>query len=426
MSAIWAHGDRLGVRSRAFLMDVLGRIEGPHGFDCFLPDGVYVGLPEELYFLQFALGSTDLAGLWLRKEGWWWKSKHNPHLPKARTSKERVFGSAAHALLLEGEEAFAERFAVKPDPRAFPELLETQDDIVSALRETEAPKGYERMKKSDQVELAKVYLPGRHIWDVIDGRFLRACKDREAITAEERWQLSVMQEAAQADPDMAAVMAASGGVRLTELSVFWTEADGTRLRFRFDSLLPPVNADLKTLGNVGDRTLVQAAGKAISDRALDVQAAMSFWARRRAYAFIGARQVWGGSESQRQWLARFPAEAPLDLGARPGWSWVWMFYEKADSNVGRAPAIFPVHMKFGGLRHRDGWRKVVHALDLYRHKVATVGLSKPWTRTERMHAMDAGPLPEIPLPPWAEQPMGVDGEEAAMSWRAEAIQETTP
>lgn len=425
MSSIVRSADKIGLRAVAYLRDVLGRAEGPNGWECFLPDGAYLGLPEEIYFLQDALGTTDLARLWLYREGWWWQSSHNPFIwrqaeswKKTSTTAAKTFGSGAHALLLEGEEAFDERFAVEPDPNAYPDLIESQDDLVSALRTTDCPKGFERMKKADQVELAKVYLPDRHVWDLIMARFRRTARTKATISQEERWQLQVMLDAALEDPDMAAVVAASGGVRLTELSVFWTLEDGTRLRFRFDSLLPPVNADLKTLGNARDRDLGKAVGKRIGDDALDVQAAQSFEARRRLYDFVVAGQVQGGTPEQRAWLDRFPAEAPLDLGDGPGWSWVWMFYQKAE-NIGRAPVIFPLHMPYGSAAHRDGWRKVLHALAFYRDQVARVGLDKPWTRVEPMHSMDPADRSkrQVQIPFWADAPMAVAGEEEGLSWR---------
>lgn len=425
IAPIWRQRDQLKPRTLAYVLDVLGLQESILGFNLALEPGVYIGLPEEIYFLQRALGTTDLARLWLYREGWWWQSANNPHKVlitwdgKAKdTTKAKLFGSAAHALLLEGEEAFNERFAVEPDPAMYPDLLVTQDQIASALRESDAPAGFERMKKADQVELAKVYLPDRHIWDVILARHRRTAKTRDSITVEERWQLDVMLGAAMNDPDMAAVVAASGGVRLTELSVLWLTDDGIMLRFRFDSLLPQINADLKTLGNARDRDLGKAVGAAIANGALDVQAAQSFEARRHAYDFVVAGRVFGGTAEQLAHIRQFPTRAPLDMGDRPGWSWFWMFYQKAD-NDGRAPIIFPLHMPFGCPQHVDGWRKALHALAFYRHQVATVGLAKPWTRVERIHTMDPADRsrPQVQLPFWADQPMTIAGEQAGLNWR---------
>lgn len=410
---------RLQKRSREYLEAVLQRMPSVPGdlYDVELADGVYLGLPEEIYFLQMAMGTTDWAKVWRWREGWWWQSPHNPHRKPVRTSEEKIFGSAAHAFLLEGEDAFLERFAVKPDPRVYPDLITTQQELISALRASDAPAGFERMRKEQQVELAKVYTPDRHVWDVILSRHERASRDKVSIGADERWQLDVMRKAAMGDANMAAVMAASGGIRLTEVSVFWTLIDGVRNRFRFDSLLPTVNADLKTLGGrPTDRELAEEAGMAIGARALDVQAALSFEARKMAYVHVLAGDVWGGDTEQLGWLERFPHDAPLDAGDRPGWAWVWLFYQKADEN-GRAPVIFPVRMPFGKDGHRDGWRKYLTALAFYRGKVAEVGLGQPWTRSEPVHHFDGAYARRVSVPFWSPAPMAVAGEEEGLSWK---------
>lgn len=399
-----------------------------------LPDGVYVCLPERLYFAQRALGSTDLANLWLYREGWWWMSRWNPWFTETN-GKAKLFGSAAHCLLLEGPAAFDARYAVEPDRRIYPDLLVTKDQLISALRTTSAPGRHEYQKIADLAELAKVYLPDRHVWESIMDRFRRQAGNRPVVSAQDRWELQVMLEAAMADDDMRAVVTADGGVRLTEVSVFWTLEDGTRCRFRFDSLLPAANADLKTLGNFRDQDLALAVGKRIGDSALDVQAAWSFEARRQAYAHIEAGRVYVSPPDQEAmpvlatsrprllhgevaWLRRYPAEAPLDLGDEgPGWFWIWMFFQKAD-NDGRAPVIFPATMTFGSLEHRDGYRKAMAALAFYRAKVAEIGLDKPWTRVAPLHRFSATAARRVVIPHWFEQPSRVAGEEEALRWRA--------
>lgn len=411
----------LSKRSVDFLRDVLGWEWREGDPPPMLPDGVYLGLPEELYFLQLALGSTDMADLWLKREGWWWKSPNNPWWRRGKTTPEMLFGSACHTLLLEGLEAFESRWAVSPDPRHFPDLLTTADEVFAALAAAGAPGAHPKLKKDALVDLARVHLQDRHVWDIIMDRFRRSARDRDVISAQERWELGVMLDAAMEDPAMRAVVTADGGVHLAEVSVFWTLPDGVRLRFRFDSLLPAINADLKTLGMAGNANadLADAVGKRIGTGALDVQAAMSFVARRALYDFVAAGQVKGGTEDQRAWLERFPGEAPLDLGDKPGWAWLWMFYQKADTD-GRAPIIFPAWMHFGSLDHLDGHRKLLHALAFYREKVATVGLSKPWTRVEPVHFMDPKADKRVTIPHWVERPMQIAGDEEAMKWRSEA------
>lgn len=390
-----------------------------------LPDGVYIGLPESRYFAQRALGSSDLSSLWADGDGFWWKSRHNPFFVRKR-SDPLDFGSGLHCKVLEGPEAFAARYFVAPNPLDFPGLLVTQPQIYSALRESPAPKVSPKSKKTDLIEMAKAYLPDRPIWDVIEERAQRQAQGRTVIGAEAAWQLDIMLEAAMSDPTLRAAATAEGGVRLVEVSVFWTLPSGTRLRFRFDSLLPAANCDLKSIDNYrqGDQ-LEDAIGKAIGSRSMDIQAALSFTARRAAYAAIEADQVWvdpepviGDPEEQLAWIRRFPGEAPLDLDGKPGWRWLWIFFQKPD-NAGRAPTIVPVWMEFGGLEHRDGYRKAAHALAFYEQKVATVGLETPWTAVKPAHHLDATAAPElqIRIPSWTRQPMAVADEEEALQWQ---------
>lgn len=396
-----------------------------------LPDGIYIGLTESQYFAQDAIGSSDLAWLWDEEtaDGWWWRSRHNPYYVR-KPSDALDFGSALHCMVLEGREAFEARYAVAPNPLDFPKLLTTQTQLYSALREADAPGVKPKMPKADMVELAKVYLPTRHIWDDILERATRRAKGRVVLQSEAAWQLGVMLETAMGDPDMRAVATAEGGVRLTELSVFWTLPTGTRLRFRFDSLLPAANCDLKSIDNYrpGDK-LSDAIGKAIGQRSLDLQAALSFSARRKAYEFVEAGQVFvnpnppaGATDplEAAAWLSRFPAEAPLDLDGKPGWRWLWMFFQKPDL-AGRAPTIVPVWMNYGGLDHRDGYRKAALGIWNYERRVQERGLAWPWAVTLPHHHLDVaapGAELQITIPSWIKRPGPVADEEQELSWKS--------
>lgn len=393
-----------------------------------LPDGVYIGLPEARYFAVHALGSSDLAKLWSQGEGWWWRSRHNPFYVR-KPSDPLDFGSGLHCKGLEGPEAFAARYAVAPDPRSFPGLIRTVAELFSAVRAAPgAPENVSpKARKADLIELARVYCPDRPIWDLIEQEAQRKAGDRTVLSCEANWQIEVMIKAAMEHETMRAVCTAEGGVRLTEVSVFWTLPSGTRLRFRFDSLLPAANADLKSIDNyrTGD-SLTDAIGKAIKTNDLDVQAAVSFTARKALYRFIEQGDVYvdtdplvGDPAEQVAWLNRFPGEAPLDAGDAPGWRWLWMFFQKPD-NAGRAPTLVPVWMEYGGMRHRDGFRKASIGLDFYERTVAAKGLEPPWTAVLEPHFYDEttpDPSLEIKPPFWGAQPMAVAGEQEELKWQ---------
>ena len=119
-----------------------------------LPDGVYLGLSEERYFKQNAIGSSDLALLWDEDtaDGWYWRSPHNPFY-RRKPSDPLDFGSALHCAVLEGETAYRARYAVAPNPLDFPDLIVSTEDLHSALRECpDCPKLPAKARKADMVE----------------------------------------------------------------------------------------------------------------------------------------------------------------------------------------------------------------------------------------------------------------------------------
>ena len=383
-----------------------------------LKDGVHLHLPEDDYFAAPALGTTDLTKLWQFKRGWWWQSRHNPRNDAAPT-KAMTFGRAMHTRLLEGRAAFELRFAIEPEPESYEGLLRTVDDIKSALEADGHPLPGTKAKKSDFVEYAKLYLPHRPSWDAILELFHKARGDREAISAQEAEEIELMAQLALEEPNLKAVMVAEDGVQLSEVSVLWTTPDGIRLRYRFDALVPSGNVDLKAIGNAAGR-VEEAAAQRIRDYHLEIQLAQSFEARRRAYEFIKAGKIYGGSKDERAWLKLFPKRAPLDDGTRAGWAWLWVFYQRPDSKGGRAPTILPLVINFGEELHREGWRKITAALATYREALALFGLDKPWTQLLPTHATSGTSKHQLPLrPAWGELPGPAPDEEAALSWRSQ-------
>lgn len=394
-----------------------------------LPDGVYIGLPESRYFQQRCLGSSDLSYLWDEDtaDGWWWRSPNNPHY--RRKPKDALdFGSALHCLGLEGREAYEARYAVAPNPLDYPDLLVSVTDLKSALYESEAPPMPSRSKKTDLIEAAKLYLPGRPIWDVIEEKAKKAAGARTVISAEMAFQVEVMVAAGMRDPTMRAVFTADGGVRVTELSVFWTLPSGTRLRFRFDSILPLANCDLKSIESWRkNEPLADAVGKALGERSMRLQGALSFTARRKMYEFIEAGKVWantdplpGATDPQiiLQWLSMFPSRAPLRLPDDTcGWRWLWAFFQKPNAD-GRAPTILPVWMEYGSLDHRDGYRMAAIGVANYEERVKRLGLSEPWTTSMLPHHLSPAVATELQVrvPSWIKQPAAVADEESELTW----------
>lgn len=376
-------------------------------WDAPIEDGVYIGLTDAEYFGQEALGSTDLIALHFRKWGWWWGSKYNPDRVE-KVSKDRQFGKALHAILLEGIGAYEARFYAKPDPKDFEGLLTLKDEMKDRLRK----EGFDLAKTStfklEQWEgLMRHYLPDVPVWGNIAADAAEAAGDREGLTALEDRMLRYMHEVALSDArddnqQIRTMFADPHHPPLAEIAVFWTE-NGVRRRAKIDRMFPAFDLDLKSLGNYTGRPLPWVVGELIAKYGMDIQRDDYLDARTAAYTMLADGKLFGGTLEQRKWLRSWPESFAE-------WDWVWMFYQKPDPG-GRAPIIFPVMdvtREWDDLNTRwiysecviSGAIKKQAALRFYRENVARYGLGTPWARVEDLHFTDENRAPRIFLPHW--------------------------
>ena len=145
-----------------------------------IEDGLYFDLPEDDYHADPALGSTDIKNLLVSPEHYWFNSVHCPDREDTSTPA-KVKGAAYHCLLLEGEDAFWERYAVLPSKDDHAEAIETVADLKAWLKEMGAAVGG---KKEELIDRALGIDPELKIWDNIRERAVseaegRACTRRK-------------------------------------------------------------------------------------------------------------------------------------------------------------------------------------------------------------------------------------------------------
>lgn len=305
-----------------------------------LPDGVYLGLSEMRYFSQRRLGASDLSKLFKRPADWWWGSREfNPMWREQpwRMGNDRDFGHAFHLLLLEGELAYSQRVTVSP---------------------------YEGF----QSKAAQAWRDEQHL----NGQII--------ISDEMDFYIRHMAALVLNHPQLAEGMADG----LSEVTVFWTDAEGHRMRARFDKLLPAFIIDPKSFGahNKGadeeDRAL-----RIVANLSYDVQRFLYDVARERMVDFIREGRVYGGADAQRAWLGRFPAADAERLAERmefypnghpdqqSAWSWMWLFMQKPSNSKGHAPVLLPLERPRYDLTWRTGQEKVQAGLqkfDYYKNR----------------------------------------------------------
>lgn len=375
-----------------------------------LPDGCYLNLPEEIYFLQRGRrGSTDLSKLFLRKEGWWWSSELNPDRPAETPDEARTFGKALHALVLEGQAAFDERFAISPDKEVERKkhgdlFCVTKDDMILALEKRQMhPKA--NMPKDQLVAFCVSRAPDLKIWDLIEGAWRSANASKLPVTEVEHRHLTLMRDVIVNHEDIGELFQfGPDHVPLSEVSVLYTDEYGIKRRARLDEVLPQTIIDLKTLGNVGSQPLKFAVGDRVAKEAYHVQFADHHVGRKMAYRFITEGKLYDGTppelrspattekfEREAGWLKRFPVEAP-------SWDYAWLFFQKPDAKRGVAPIVFPWGEDLGSDLHMRGIRCRREAIDTYRRCMIQFGPDTPWTRVEPVHMTREGAPNQVFVP----------------------------
>lgn len=391
-----------------------------------LPDGVYIGLESAVYFGQERLGSTDLEKLHSHREGWWHQSRYNPIWAPEQTVFQAE-GEALHAAILEGMDAYEERFVVGPERKLLEGVIDTIPEIKAALervgkfptKDALALRGWTKAPSSkgewcDWCALAAPELP---LWETIQMEFEDRRMNRQVLTRDQDLMVRMLAKTGRESEAIAALTGWDGEFpSLNELSFFWTDDRGVGRRARFDMFLPRFTGDLKSFGNWEGRDLSFALGDRINKMGYDIQVADQHDARQRLYKMVaetGGSCMTGGTDEQQAFLAQI-----VDRGER--WEWFWLFYQKPDAVRGRAPIIFPLREPWSGPYHRSGFRKASRAIGVYLECVERFGLHEFWRRVERTHhtaPIDGYPdEPTIQLPHYGFDDEPVEGEGGHFGW----------
>jgi len=289
-----------------------------------LPDGVFIGLGHDDYFDQPRLGSSDLTTLHRDPASWWYGSKMNPLRPEREPTAEMDLGSAFHALLLEGESAYAKIAITRP------------------RQYFDAKTG--RWKPWNwNANICKEWLAAHDP----DGTLIVLTEDEDAA-------LRHMTDLILNHPELGEPM--RGG--LSEVSVFWTGIDGVQMRARFDKLLPRFVIDLKTIGgDAQGRTVKEQCLRLVAQRDMDVQRFLYFQARAAMAGLIEAGHLHGGNDHDRDWIAK---ASTID-----DWRWCWIFFRRRDDKRVLAPVVQPILRSHFDITFDTGRRKVEVALQNY-------------------------------------------------------------
>jgi hypothetical protein len=157
------------------------------------PDGVYLGLSNEEYHADPAIGSSGIKALLKSPLDFWYNSWMNPEKPEKKSSPAMKLGTAYHTLILE---------------------------------------------------------PDKFSYEIIDGT--KTTSKDGCLAEAEHTSLKAMQAMLNSKPYHAALF--KGGY--SEVSIFWTDKEtGIPCKCRFDYWKPHFVTDLKTTTSIEDKNV---------------------------------------------------------------------------------------------------------------------------------------------------------------------------
>lgn len=335
--------------------------DGTWGFQ----DGVYLGMESEQYHADSALGSTGIRDLLTGGPTYWWNSGMNPARKDKRT-RAMDFGTAVHAMVLEGEREFLRQFAPTPSGK---DLLCSAADLKKWLLD----RGEARIPRS-KVEMAEQALIVDPTVRIEDVELKRIADAGQTVLSDDDWaRVMVASAMIQKNPELATAF--QGGI--PEVSVFWT-VDGVRLKCRFDYLKPQAIGDLKSLGNTMGDPFPIACRKAIARANMSVQAAHYMNGREALAVLHEAGRVFGDVDTRL--LAR--------IAKRQEWGWAWVFIQSVE-----APLTWATSLQRTNPIAEIGHHQVLKALDTYREFMGRFGRNEMWLLAEPVTELDQSEMP---------------------------------
>ncbi|MGL5363338.1 MAG: PD-(D/E)XK nuclease-like domain-containing protein [Bosea sp. (in: a-proteobacteria)] len=343
-----------------------GHFQGP---------GVYLDMPDQVYFGIDALGSSDFKRLSEDPMDFYAGSRFNPlsyELPARADSRDYLtLGKVVHKLGFEGQKAFEVEYSVAP-PFDAPHSSDVQSmrkalanlDIETAI--TIAPSAAVKLCRENGLhmkqDLAQIH---KHEVEVLG---------KTPVDYTQYQKAKRIKAALEADPNLSAL--ATGG--LSEVSVFW-EQEGVMVRARFDKLLPRFCVDAKTITpNFRARSFSQACLWHVRDYRYDIQSALYSEARRVAASL----PVYGGTKADRAYLKKMLA-VPEDATGQEGWTWAWLFIQPPhdERGKGRALKVLPIFPA-----SNPAWETIMDvassdislAITAFKTNLARFGSAKAW------------------------------------------------
>lgn len=278
-------------------------------------DGIYFGLPADVYHAVPRLSSSGVQKLCVSPATFWRGSWLDPDRPEPDEEETiwQLLGRAYHTARLEPHlfESTYCRECVKED--CPPGTLFTATEMGAKLEEFGLKKSGSTLEQAER--LADAGFPASQLWHLIKAQWEEDRQGRAKLPAKHYDQMLTDRDRISANSQISPLL--SGGE--SEVSVFWTDRHGVKMKSRIDYLTRDHWSDFKTFDNSRGKHLNQALADAVRYNRYYVQAAVY----REAVEQIrveGLQIVEAETEDQRSLIA--------SLQLKPGELDCWFIFQE--------------------------------------------------------------------------------------------------
>jgi hypothetical protein len=237
------------------------RVEG-------IVDGIYFGLPADVYHAVPRLSSSGIQKLCVSPATFWRGSWLDPDRPDPDEDETiwQLLGRAYHTARLEPH-LFESTYVRELDKDEAPKgTLFTATDMGKKLEEFGLKKSGSVLEQAER--LADSGYPSSQLWPLIKAQWEKDRGTRIALPAKHYDQMITDRDRISANSQIAPLLA--GGE--AEVSIFWTDKHGIKMKARIDYLTRDWWDDFKTFDNSRGKHLNQALSDAVRYNRYYIQA----------------------------------------------------------------------------------------------------------------------------------------------------------
>lgn len=231
-------------------------------------DGIYFGLPSDVYHSVPRLSSSGIQKLCVSPATFWRGSWLDPDRPDQDedTTIWQLLGRAYHTARLEPH-LFESTYARELDKADCPEgTLFTGTEMSKALEDMGLKKSGSVAEQAER--LADSGFPAEQLWPLIKAAWDKERGARAALPAKHYDQMVTDRDRISLNSQIAPLL--TGGE--AEVSVFWTDEYGLKMKARVDYLTRDWWADFKTFDNSRGKDLNQALADSVRYNRYYIQA----------------------------------------------------------------------------------------------------------------------------------------------------------